>query len=204
MQDYARIGKGYEYDDADTNEMMECLPVNNGDEIYVVWRKNDKKEHTYTYNVSKLDKDFNLKWEREIVTSEVMHVMWEMTALENGGVAISGSRYTDFVSGVDVNATFCFILHDDGGLDDTASTSEYIAVRPYSFYPNPAGNRIFFRLSPDVECEKIEIFGLDGRLYHEQGFSAETVNAEILPAGIYMMKVTLSDGQDYTEKLIIK
>ena len=77
-------------------------------------------------------------------------------------------------------------------------------VLPYSFYPNPADNEICLSMSPDVNCEKVEIYGMDGKLYHQQNFNLNTVNISNLTNGIYMMKVTLDNGNTYTEKVVVR
>ena len=76
--------------------------------------------------------------------------------------------------------------------------------RPYSFYPNPTSDVLNIRYSPDVNAEKVEIYGMDGKLYREQNFNMETINVNDLSSGIYMMKVLLDNGETFTEKIVIK
>ena len=77
-------------------------------------------------------------------------------------------------------------------------------VLPYSFYPNPADDAISLRYSPDVNCEKVEIYSLDGKLCHAQNFNFNTIDINTLSSGIYMMKVTLSNGNSYTDKIVVR
>ena len=77
-------------------------------------------------------------------------------------------------------------------------------VRPYSFYPNPADDAISLRFSPDVNCEKVEIFSIDGKLCLSQNFNLNAVDINSLSSGIYMMKVTLSNGNSYTDKIVVR
>ena len=117
--------------------------------------------------------------------------------LEKNGLVLIGDDY----SNNDMYATTSIIIFQPDGV----STPEYsVVIRPYSFYPNPAEDKIHMRISPDMNCEKVEIFGLDGKLYHEQNFNLETICTDGLATGIYMMKVRLSNGESYTEKLIKK
>ena len=53
-------------------------------------------------------------------------------------------------------------------------------VLPYSFYPNPADDAISLRFSPDVNCEKVEIYSLDGKLCHAQNFNFNTIDINTL------------------------
>ena len=78
------------------------------------------------------------------------------------------------------------------------------SLRTYSFYPNPAADVVNIRFSPDVTAEKVEIYGMDGRLYHEQNFNMETVNVNDLSSGVYMMKLLMDNGESFTEKIVIK
>lgn len=77
-------------------------------------------------------------------------------------------------------------------------------VLPYSFYPNPADNEICLSMSPDVNCEKVEIYSIDGKLCLEQNFNFNSVDVNSLSDGIYMMKVTLSNGNSYTDKIVVR
>ena len=200
---YARV-TGWDFGE-ETSCLVEYLPVECKDGVYVIWRQDDKKEYTYTYNVSKLDNELNLRWERSIITDKVLNVIGNAFVSENENLVISGckSAYSDYE--IEDHITMCLVIDKDGVMNETVSTSEYCAaVRPYSFYPNPANDKIHMRISPDMSCEKVEIFGLDGKLHHEQNFNLETVNTEGLSTGIYMMKVRFSDGTYYTEKLIKK
>ena len=125
--------------------------------------------------------------------------------MENETLVINGYKdaYLDY--GVEDNVTICFFIHGDGNDNETMASSEFSAyIRPYNFYPNPVEDKINIRFSPDIICEKVEIFGLDGKLYHEQNFNLETINIYDLSTGIYMMKLQLINGNIFTEKVIKK
>lgn len=166
--------------------------------IYCIWHEqHSSMPKDLEYYVTRVDKDFNLMWERRFNKTEWPMFYEGVCLLENNGLVLIGDDY----SNNDMYATTSIIIFQPDG----ASTSEHSAtVRPYSFYPNPAEDKIHMRISPDMNCEKVEIFGLDGRLYHEQNFNLETVNTEGLSTGIYKMKVQFSNGTSYTEKLIKK
>ena len=84
------------------------------------------------------------------------------------------------------------------------NVDESMELRPYSFYPNPTSDVINIHYSPDVNVEKVEIYGMDGKMYHEQNFNMETININSLSNGIYMMKVVLDNGNTYTDKIAVK
>lgn len=198
---YARVGEGWKDGSTESLEAENPVVVFE-DGFYAMWRLYDKKDGTNTYIVGRYDNDMELKWERTLVVDDEIQALSGTAALEEGGLAIGGYRYD---AETEDNITLCFILEDDGSVDDNLSYSDYLSsIRPYSIYPNPADEEVVIRFSPDVECEKIEIFGMDGKMYHEQNFKLETINVGNLSSGIYMMKVVLSGDHDYTERLIIK
>jgi len=55
-----------------------------------------------------------------------------------------------------------------------------------------------------VNCEKVEIFSIDGKLCHAQNFNFNTIDINTLSSGIYMMKVSLSNGNSYTDKIVVR
>lgn len=203
--DYVRITNGW---DSNSKEdvSVECIPIECKDgSIYVIWRCWNQNDYIYTYFLSKLDNNLNVKWERSITSDSTWNVLWMAFLMENETLVINGYKdaYLDY--GVEDNVTICFFIHGDGNDNETMASSEFSAyIRPYNFYPNPVEDKINIRFSPDIICEKVEIFGLDGKLYHEQNFNLETINIYDLSTGIYMMKLQLINGNIFTEKVIKK
>ena len=92
-----------------------------------------------------------------------------------------------------------FLVNDNG----TVSTSETEGlIRPYAFYPNPAQSQLHLEYSPDITPAKVELYDLQGRLVHVQNKGLENVNLQGLPSGQYLLKVTLADGNSYTDKVV--
>ena len=69
-------------------------------------------------------------------------------------------------------------------------------------YPNPAQDQLQLQYSPDVEPKQIELYDLQGRLVRSQGSGLERLNLQGLAPGQYVMKVTLTDGTTYTDKVL--
>ncbi|MBQ2187294.1 MAG: T9SS type A sorting domain-containing protein, partial [Bacteroidales bacterium] len=90
---------------------------------------------------------------------------------------------------------------DADGYDAIAENAEQ-TVKPYHCYPNPTSDRIFIDISPDVECAQVDIYTLDGRLLHSQSSNFETVDMSNLEPGIYIIKVRLADGREFTERIV--
>ena len=115
---------------------------------------------------------------------------------EEKGIAwvAQGQRTTDEYYGM---ATF--ILNHDG---IPASVGGGIEGRPYMFYPNPAQDQLHLQYSPDVQPNQVELYDLQGRLVRSQGNAFETVDLGQLPAGTYTLRVTMQDGQTFSDKVV--
>ena len=75
-------------------------------------------------------------------------------------------------------------------------------MRPYRLYPNPVGDQLHLQFSPDITPTGIELIDLQGRLVSSQSDQLETVGMEGLPAGVYTLRVTLSNGTVYSDKVV--
>ena len=180
----------------------DCMELGEDGSIYVVWcvvgdYDTDETEEYVAY----VDSDFNIQWERRYFVTEGSVIgavtLYSTIIRENGGLVIGGYN-------IDWNALIMypilFVVDGEGEL----VSEHFNSFRPYSFYPNPANEVINIRFSPDVNAEKVEIYGMDGKLYHEQNFNMETVDVNSLSRGIYMMKVTFDNGSAYTDKIVVK
>ena len=75
----------------------------------------------------------------------------------------------------------------------------------YSVYPNPVNDCIRIELSDNASCQSVSIYSIDGRLVFEtQDATAQpaTINVANLKSGVYVIKVTLTDGNDYVAKIV--
>mgnify|MGYP003504607335 FL=1 len=149
--------------------------------------------------VARVDKDFNLLWERCVKTG--LYITGSHTGasvLENGDLVLTGNIFTSAYGGVE-KGTSVIILHDNG----TSVSENIYDIRPYSFYPNPVRDKINIRFSPDVNCKKIDVYSMDGRLCHTQNFNMQTINIDNLNSGIYVMNITLDNGTTYTDRIVV-
>jgi hypothetical protein len=164
--------------------------------IYLTWSYDPLDNHRANRYVSYLDKDLNIIWESIYYNGdELFPNLYGNMLLSDGGLALAG--YGD--GGYD--CSLIAVVFDNKSIS-VGEHSDYL--RPYSFYPNPAADVVNIRFSPDVTAEKVEIYGMDGRLYHEQNFNMETVNVNDLSSGVYMMKLLMDNGESFTEKIVIK
>ena len=71
-------------------------------------------------------------------------------------------------------------------------------------YPNPAQDYVRIELSDNSACQSIEIYSLDGRLvetFPETSLQT-TIDISGLNAGMYIMKIRMAEGKEYTERII--
>ena len=72
-----------------------------------------------------------------------------------------------------------------------------------SVYPNPVNDILNVNVSDNLEIAKIEILALDGRTV--QDFTTSTfVNLEHLLSGIYLVKITSTEGKIGMQRIIKK
>lgn len=71
-------------------------------------------------------------------------------------------------------------------------------------FPNPADDKLSLRISGDISCDNVMIYGIDGRLLKMQNDDFENIDVSDLSGGIYITKITLDNGITYTDKIVIK
>ena len=140
-----------------------------------------------------MDSDLNVIWERYCLESGYL---WdsEMLILKDNKVAIVGVNVVNYSS---CDAFYIVVNDDYDGLQEQDNL-----VRPYMFYPNPAQDQLRLNYSPDVEPAQIELYDLQGRLVRKQSQGLDNIDLQGLAPGQYVMKVTLTDGTAYSDKVV--
>ena len=146
--------------------------------------------------VSKMDSNANFIWRRYYEDGEHVFQPCSVTATADNGCLVSGRCWT-----LDYSEAFLFVLKffPDGTL---AVPEGSVHVRPYMFYPNPTQGQLHLQYSPDVQPAQIELYDLQGRLVRSQGNNFETFGLGTLPAGTYTLRVTMADGQVFSDKVV--
>jgi hypothetical protein len=72
----------------------------------------------------------------------------------------------------------------------------------FKVFPNPAQDQLRLQYSPDVQPTRVELYDLQGRLVRSQGSAFETFNLGSLPTGTYTLRVTMEDGQVFSDKVV--
>ena len=142
--------------------------------------------------VVKLDADFNVLWQRFCLEPEGFRRDGKvMTVLDDGGVAVGGGY-------LGLSEVFFLIVNDDyDGMEEQG-----VIIRPYAYYPNPAKGQLHLQFSPDVTPTQIELYDLQGHLVLTQRNGLETLEMNGLAAGTYTMRVTLENGQVFSDKVV--
>ena len=80
-------------------------------------------------------------------------------------------------------------------------------IRPISVYPNPADDLLYVELSGAGIANAV-LYDLQGRIVADAanagGRSTATVNVHSIPAGVYLLRVTDTDGKEYHRKIVKK
>lgn len=173
--------------------------------IYLLYREKGMPAK-YWMTVVKMDSNLNIEWKRyceapEGATTVIPNSTFISTTLadsdgSNTGFAITG---VSFDNATYIGGVFYGILTHDG---IPASVGGGIEVRPYMSYPNPAQDQLHLQYSPDVQPKHVELYDLQGRLVRSQGNTFETVDLGQLPAGTYTLRVTMQDGQTFSDKVV--
>ena len=79
-----------------------------------------------------------------------------------------------------------------------------MSENPFVCYPNPAKDVLNISFADDSECQSIAIYSLDGRLLKSQNNNLDKINIANLTPGLYLIKVRMSDGKEFSEKIVVK
>ena len=148
------------------------------------------------FTVTKTDANTNIIWSRSYEDGQHVFQPCSIMATSDEGCLVTGRYWT-----LDQTEAELFVLKffADGSLSVSEKES---FVRPYTYYPNPAKERLLMQFSPDVQPKQIELFDLQGRLVCTQSKAFESIDMSQLPAGTYTLRVTLEDGKTYSDKVV--
>ena len=151
--------------------------------------------------VVKMDVNLNVEWKRFCKTDNISMLsplyfpfLYVDEQGEEKGIAWMGGGLENDKVGM-----IYFFLNHDGteGLNESG-----IEVRPYCFYPNPVQAQLQMQFSPDVQPKQVELYDLQGRLVRVQRSSFGSIDMSRLPAGAYMLRVTLEDEKVFSDKVV--
>lgn len=191
--------------------MVPMLPAG-ADGFYFVYMMGENFGHEYVNNfvVGKMDWGGNLLWRRywnRYFPEYDIKVYWPQNAMlsHDGGCLITGFSYKSDINHPENYEykpdVFLLKFFSDGSLSVPDMETD-THVRPYRYYPNPVDGQLHLQYSPDVSPVRAELFDMQGRLVLSQDKELETLGMESLPAGMYTLCVTLSDGTSYSDPVV--
>jgi len=139
-------------------------------------------------------------WRRYFGENDNFYDINVIQATDDGGCVLTGicSKNPDYFD------YYAYLLKvDENGYDAVDENVESI-VKPYCCYPNPVRDNLYIEFSPDVSCQSVEIYSMDGRLVETcHGASQQTtINVENLNAGVYILKIRMADGKEFSERIV--
>ena len=151
--------------------------------------------------VSKFDKNLNLIWRRYFGENDNFYDINVIQVTEDGGCALTGicSKNPDYFD------YYAYFLKVDANGFDAVIENEEIIAKPFFCYPNPAKDNLYIEFSPDIDCKSVELYDINGRLIetcHGASLQSSTINIANLTPGLYLIKVRMSDGSEFTERII--
>ncbi len=193
-----------DFSDYDTTErILSRHPVIlRGDDLYMCYTRDLRTWHPsqapYTI-LCKYDTDLNLIWKRWYRDTERQFCYYatDMVATNDDGILITGycCKREDYG-----NMMLYLLKVDADGLLSLPEAE--VQVRPYCYYPNPVKAQLQMQFSPDVQPKQVELYDLQGRLVHTQRSDFGSIDMSRLPAGAYMLRVTLEDGKVFSDKVV--
>ena len=195
--DFQVVGK-FQFADSPWDYLMKKnLAVTDDGRIYVVWVD---KVGDYERNliIDCLDFDLNLKDEARCLS--ILNIVNSGLAVRsNGGLALCGWGYKSDAYYYESSYIYAVVFNE------YFSTSEIaVSTKPFLCYPNPAKDLVHIEFSENSDCQSIEIYSIDGRLLKSQNNNLDKINIANLTSGLYLIKLRMSDGKEFSEKIVVK
>lgn len=174
--------------------MPQNIAVTDDGRIYVVW--SDNKQGKRELTVECLDFDLNLL-DEVVCLSYLEIVNFGMVVRDNGGLALCGWFYDSTYQYYDSSKIYAVVF------DETLSSPEIsVSEKPFVCYPNPAKDLVHIEFSESFDCQSIEIYAIDGQLLKSQNNNFNKISIANLTPGLYLIKVRMNDGKEFTERII--
>lgn len=84
-----------------------------------------------------------------------------------------------------------------------ANTTEKVDCNSFfSFYPNPVIDQLTLRFDDGVKPESVELYDLTGRWVSTKRNGLKNIDLNAISSGVYMLRITTTDGKTYRERVI--
>ena len=170
--------------------------------VYLLYRERGYPEDSFI--AVKMGTNLFVEWKRFCKTNDILLKLglplYFPTLFEDEQGEERGIAWAGYANNANDDPLLAYFYLDHDGIP--ASVENYIEVRPYAFYPNPAHDELHLHYSPDVQPKLVELYDLQGRLVRSQSNALESLNLQGLATGQYVMKVTMEDGTAYSDKVV--
>lgn len=178
--------------------MKKNIAATDDGRIYVVWVD---QVGSYERNLIIDCLDFDLNLQDEARCLSILHIVNSGLAVSsNGGLALCGWGYKSDAYYYESSYIYAVVFNE------YFSTSEIAdSTKPFLCYTNPAKDVLNISFTDDSECQSVAIYSIDGRLVVEtfpETSQSSTINIANLTPGLYLIKVSMSDGKEFTERIV--
>ena len=147
--------------------------------------------------VCKLDMDLNLKWKRWYGGASQYHLVTGFILTSDGGCLFSGVGHPNG----NANDPYPYVLKITPDGYCSIPENEPL-LKPFGCHPNPVEDILHLEYSPDVTPRQAALYDLQGRLLHTQSNDLGNVRMGQLPAGTYILRITMEDGTTYSDRVV--
>lgn len=85
---------------------------------------------------------------------------------------------------------------------DPLSVEMHTSDKDVSIYPNPTSGIININCTNHSTCDFVEIYSLDGCFVKSQKVNCETIDISSLPRGVYIVKIRMADGKEFSKRIV--
>ena len=154
-----------------------------------------------TLTVTDFTSDLEIKWRKTFTVPGLYLEPHHLITTSDGGCLVVGSVTRGFNPPYSFGTRvewFALKLNADG----TVSTEEIIVKDEMAVYPNPVREQAHILYPASANPALVELYDLQGRLVRSQGNAFESFDMSQLPTGAYTLRVTMDDGQVFSDKVV--
>lgn len=93
-------------------------------------------------------------------------------------------------------------ITDTFDYDNVGEIEDNKNVIGLEIHPNPARDILNISFADDTDCQSVAIYSIDGRLLKTQIDNFDKINIADLTSGLYLIKVRMSDGSEFAERIV--
>lgn len=144
----------------------------------------DDKNQLKTYSVYKYNGEFVNYSKREIIRNDEENILFDINYSWSNNSWVETSR-----------TTYYYSLH-------TTDVQTISSLNSFQLLPNPAKQSIYIK--SEIEIKQVNIYSLQGKQLQSISSykSNDNIDVSALQVGVYLVKITDTDGKSYTGKFV--